>query len=253
MRFISAFFFSSVIVISIAFAQDSSSSSSVLVQSSSSSDDSSSSNEANSSDAGSSQSSSEASSSDSSSSSSESSADSSSSESSSDSSSSEPPLEPIPMPEYQTCEEERDSAYEYCVERTEPNTPDRIDCEIQRVEYDELYCPCRAEPPAEWCGDECEEGYIACEIAAAGDYEKCLLEGTPQATCLARYNDAIFNPITQSGCGPDYQRCINPPPPPPQYLACEESSSSSASFASSSSCSSAYSSSSSSSSYSSDA
>ena len=225
------------------FAQDDSSSygSSVLIQEpeTSSSSDSSSSSE-----------SSEESSESSENSSSESSSD--SSESSSDSSSSEPPV-PVPVPEGQTCAEERDDAYQFCVNNTQPNTDDRIDCEMQKLEYDHLYCPCddRDENliPQAWCSDVCETNYTSCALGAYSIYQKCILNGGGFGPCNIQYVQSFYNPISTSGCSVDYFLCKNPPPPPPCFLA---SSSSNSSCDSSSSYSSESSSSYSSESYSSD-
>lgn len=228
-----------LLITPLSYAQNSSSSSefSVLESSSSSSSEDSSS--------------SESSESSSSSSSEQSSSEDTSSEQSSDSSSSDTPLEPVPMPEDQTCEEERDDAYQFCLNNTQPNTPDRVDCDIQKLEYDVLYCPCK-ELAEEWCKDQCKVDYANCKIAAYSDYEKCLLNGIEQAQCQANYNMAIFNQNTLTGCNVSYFECKNPPPPPPgppMYIACSESSSSCSSSSSSYSSSSESYSSSSSSSY----
>lgn len=231
------------------FAQDNSSSSSygssVLIQEpdTSSSSDSSSSSE-----------SSEESSESSENSSSESSSD--SSESSSDSSSSEPQV-PVPIPEGQTCAEERDDAYQFCVDNTQPNTDDRIDCEMQKLEYDHLYCPCdeRDEDliPQAWCSDVCETNYTSCALGAYSIYQKCILNGGGFGPCNTQYIQSFFNPISNSGCSVDYFFCKNPPPPPPCFLASSSSNSSCDSSSSYSSESSSSYSSESSSSYSSEA
>lgn len=117
----------------------------------------------------------------------------------------EPQVEPDPQ--QQTCQEEAAAAWTHCEEQTQPNTPDRVDCIIQQLEYRVLYCPCREDnSPPECNFASCENVLTFCYLGVERERRVCLLqEDADRALCrdLSLRERAV--------CEQRYGECKNPP------------------------------------------
>lgn len=111
---------------------------------------------------------------------------------------------PIPMPQDQSCEEEAEGAFEFCMEQVKEcfkNAKDKdarercsiskIECETQNKQYLRIICPCSKdrelpEPTPEFCTDECQEEHLDCEINAEDARDKCKVKLAPEDATVPR-------------------------------------------------------------------